>query len=215
MSYKAFFDTLDAKGRSLLRFLHPPDADLSPPLALRDSTQILREIMSVYESTLISNDDPHVEEDFARILDAAVDPPLEMCRRMADLRKGEGGDWEKAVFLANCVGYLEVSLALKMIHASTTLTDTTNASSHQHVLESYSFTTSRVHALQDQMDRHVKLLADEHVRPPIFACTSHSRLRLIYLLQHVQFQRCLDQSGLSPVIKALHEKDDTVRPASV
>lgn len=63
----------------------------------------------MYESTLVSNEDPNVEEDFARILDAAVDPPLEMCRRMADLRKGEGGDWEKAVFLANCVGYLEVS----------------------------------------------------------------------------------------------------------
>ena len=153
VSYKAFFDTLDAKGRSLLRFLHvrpsfslplpsqmpstqvhlprleltlpssilslspssssssqPPDSDLSPPLALRDSAQTLREIMTVYEATLIGvADDPRVEGDFSRILDAAVDPPLEMCRRMADLRKGEGGEWEKAVFLANCVGYLEVS----------------------------------------------------------------------------------------------------------
>jgi len=66
--------------------------------------------MTVYEATLIGvSDDPRVESDFSRILDAAVDPPLEMCRRMADLRKGEGGEWENAVFLANCVGYLEVS----------------------------------------------------------------------------------------------------------
>ncbi|KAL7409891.1 oligomeric Golgi complex subunit 6 [Mrakia frigida] len=162
VSYKAFFDTLDAKGRSLLRFLHPPDSDLSPPLALRDSVQTLREIMSVYESTLIGvADDPRVEGDFARILDAAVDPPLEMCRRMADLRKGEGGEWEKAVFLANCVGYLE------------------------HVLESYSFTATRVLALKKQLDCYVKLLADEH------------------------YSEIVEQSGLAPLLRALHEKDDS------
>lgn len=63
--------------------------------------------MSVYESTLVDGDVER-ETDFARILDAAVDPPLEMCRRMADLRGGQGGEWEKAIFLANCVSYIEV-----------------------------------------------------------------------------------------------------------
>jgi hypothetical protein len=49
-----------------------------------------------------------LETEFGRILDAAIDPLLEMCRRMADLRGEKGGAWERAVFLANCVGYLEV-----------------------------------------------------------------------------------------------------------
>jgi hypothetical protein len=78
--------------------------------------------LTVYESTLLDDDSlsgqSEREEEFNRILDAAVDPLLEMCRRMADLRvvggkggKEEGGmEWDKAVFLVNCFGYLEVSL---------------------------------------------------------------------------------------------------------
>jgi hypothetical protein len=100
-------------------FSQPPDADLSPPQALLDSTVTLRSILSVYESSLLDSDGPEAErereEEFSRILDAAVDPLLEMCRRMADLRvtRGakteEGGmEWDKAVFLVNCISYLEV-----------------------------------------------------------------------------------------------------------
>lgn len=51
-----------------------------------------------------------LETEFSRIMDAAIDPLLEMCRRMADLRGEKGGGWERAIFLANCVGYLEVSM---------------------------------------------------------------------------------------------------------
>ncbi|CDZ97324.1 casein kinase i [Phaffia rhodozyma] len=177
VSYKSFFDTLDARGRSLLRFLHAPDADLSPPPALRNATQVLREIMSVYESNLLDvlpeqsslskeNGVDEDETDFERILDAAVDPPLEMCKRMADRRTPAPGqtdrdvEWDKAVFLINCVGYLE------------------------HVLESFSFTTARVKLLQNQMERHIKYLTDEH------------------------FEKCLEDSGLSGVYKALKGKDE-------
>lgn len=100
----------------------PPESDLAPPVALRDASQVLREIMSVYESTLVDGDTER-EADFGRILDAAVDPPLEMCRRMADLRGGQGGEWEKAIFLANCVSYLEVSIFADSHRFQRTLTD--------------------------------------------------------------------------------------------
>lgn len=123
-SHEAFFASLDAQGRSLLRFLHvgrtrapvrtktqpvpfpqPPDVNLAPPLALRDSSQVLHEIMSVYDTSLV--DEADRETDFARILEAAVDPPMEMCRRMADLRQ-KGGQWDKDIFLINCDLYLQV-----------------------------------------------------------------------------------------------------------
>lgn len=93
----------------MLRFLHPPDATLSPPLALRDSTQILREIIAVYDSSLVDESDRVNDEDFAKLLEKAVDPAVEMCERMADMRKGNGGDWERDIFLINCLGYLQVS----------------------------------------------------------------------------------------------------------
>ncbi len=61
--------------------------------------------MSVYETSLV--DEADREKDFSLILDAAVDPPMEMCRRMADLRQ-KGGSWETHIFLINCDLYLQV-----------------------------------------------------------------------------------------------------------
>jgi hypothetical protein len=82
----------------------PPDATLTPPLALRDTCQILREVIAVYDSSLV--DESERETDFAKLLEKAVGPAVEMCERMAGL--GRGGEWEKDIFLINCLGYLQV-----------------------------------------------------------------------------------------------------------
>ncbi|WOO80503.1 Conserved oligomeric Golgi complex subunit 6 [Vanrija pseudolonga] len=135
----AFFETLEAQGRSLLRFLHPPDANLSPPLALRDASQVLREIIAVYDTSLV--DDAEREGDFAKLLNAAVDPAVEMCERMADLRKQSSpssGAWDRDVFLVNCLEYL------------------------QHTLEIYPFTAPRVSTLQEQVQTHIESMTFEH-----------------------------------------------------
>lgn len=133
----AFFGTLQAQGRALLRFLHPPDATLSPPLSLRDMCQVLREIIAVYDTSLV--DASERENDFAKILDAAVDPAVEMCERMADLRKNAVGAWDRDVFLVNCLEYLE------------------------HTLEPYPFTAPRVKLLNEEVQKHVESMTYEHV----------------------------------------------------
>lgn len=123
-SYAAFFETLEAQGRSLLRFLHvntaptlfasadksyqPPDASLTPPLALRDACQVMREVIAVYDSSLVDASERSTDAHFTRLLKKAVDPAVEMCERMADLRKGATA-WDKDIFLINCLGYLQVS----------------------------------------------------------------------------------------------------------
>ena len=43
-----------------------------------------------------------------KLLEKAVDPAVEMCERMAELSKG-ATDWDKDIFLINCLGYLQVS----------------------------------------------------------------------------------------------------------
>ena len=132
MSHQVFLETIAAQGRSMLRFLQvtmndshlfihraylpqPPDADLLPPLPLRDFAQVLREIMGIYASSLLEDDfpDPKGERDklregFNRMLDAAVEPCLEMCRSMSEMRKG-AAIWEKETFLINCTTFLQVS----------------------------------------------------------------------------------------------------------
>ncbi|KIJ51335.1 hypothetical protein M422DRAFT_26752 [Sphaerobolus stellatus SS14] len=137
---KVFFDAIEAQGRSLMRFLHPPDVDLSAPLALRDSCQVLREIMTVYDSSVLS-DESNPEEQrrgFKQILDAAVDPALEMCRRMADLNTKDTTGWERNVFLINCLDYLQT------------------------VMQPFTFTNERIEELEVLLQGHVKILTEEH-----------------------------------------------------
>ncbi|KAF9507141.1 hypothetical protein BS47DRAFT_1351988 [Hydnum rufescens UP504] len=142
---QVFFDTVEAQGRSLLRFLHPPDPDLSPPLALRDVSQVLREIMTVYDSSLLEGEvlDDNKEKDaiggkgFSRVLDAAVGPALEMCRRMGDMKK-ETSTWDKGIFLVNCI-----------VHFQT-------------VFQPFTFATPWVERLDAEIDKYVEELVNEH-----------------------------------------------------
>lgn len=70
--------------------------------------------MVVYDSSLLR--DEHQGgvvsdgdmQNFDTTLGAMVDPMLEMCRRMAGLRE-KGGKWESAIFMINCLTYLQVS----------------------------------------------------------------------------------------------------------
>lgn len=89
-------------------------------------------------------DEDDREKDFADVLEKALDPAIEMCERMGEMRRagagpgsganastnnpsaqaGQGageegssknlhaysqGDWERDIFMINCLGYLQVS----------------------------------------------------------------------------------------------------------
>ncbi|KAK4051597.1 Golgi transport complex subunit 6 [Microbotryomycetes sp. JL201] len=159
-AYGAFFETLSAQAKSLLRFIQPPAAALSPPTQLRESLATLREIMAVYSSSLL--DDAELvsfkqrETEFQDVLDAALDPALDMCNKMAELRPSE---WDRAVFKVNCI--------------ETCLT----------ALEGFGFTSSRVKNLEEEEAVHVESLTVEH------------------------FGHLLEDSGLKPIVSAMHDKD--------
>ncbi|GAA5985756.1 hypothetical protein JCM10908_007099 [Rhodotorula pacifica] len=103
-AYEAFFETLRAQGRSLLRFIQPPAAALSAPAQLREVLSTLREILTVYATSLLEQEGAPTtprarDSEFRDVLDASLDPALEMCARMAEMRQAE---WDKAVFTVNC-----------------------------------------------------------------------------------------------------------------
>ncbi|KAI6164060.1 oligomeric complex COG6 [Pisolithus thermaeus] len=53
-SYKVFFNTIEAQGRAILRIpLDLDDPSLAPPNFIMDHAQVLREIMLVYDSSLL------------------------------------------------------------------------------------------------------------------------------------------------------------------
>lgn len=115
--------------------------------------------MAVYDSSLLGDEDPAEREAaFSQILEAAVDPAMEMCKRMADLKK-DISDWDKAIFLINCTTYMQVrsSPIMSVGAPSHSLVDL------QHALESYSFTGTHVALLQKDIDKQVRILVSEHV----------------------------------------------------
>lgn len=76
--------------------------------------------MSVYDTSLV--DDVDREADFAKILKAAADPLMEMCRQMIEMKIGSG-QWEKDIFLINCSIYLQVCSWLTQVSAERNVAD--------------------------------------------------------------------------------------------
>ncbi|CEQ42063.1 SPOSA6832_03834, partial [Sporobolomyces salmonicolor] len=159
-AYEVFFETLKAQGRSLLRFIQPPAAALSAPTQLRDTLSTLREIMSVYSHSLLDSESPSSPSaspsDFKPVLDAVLDPALQMCGTMAEMRATE---WDRAVFWVNCD---EAVLG---------------------VLEGYRFAEERRRAVESDEEGHVERLTVEH------------------------YGHLLKETGLEPILEALHGKD--------
>jgi hypothetical protein len=131
IAYKVFYDAIEAQGRALLRvtlvhliisvLFHPStfrqdldDPSLAPPLVLLDHAQILREVMNVYESSLLG-DEGEAEQTagFRRILDVTVDPAIEMCTSNSEEKKRMRPRWDRAVYVLNCLSYLQVRLVIR------------------------------------------------------------------------------------------------------
>ncbi|KAG8816460.1 Golgi transport complex subunit 6 [Serendipita sp. 401] len=151
MSLKAFFETLRSHGRSMLRFLHSPEADLAPPVALRESCMILREVMQVYSLSLVEDETQEQRiAGFHDVLEGMVQPMLDMCTTMANLMKKPGTSpetdmtaWDRAVFMINCLVYIES------------------------VLQPYDFTAEKIKDLTSQMDKNMRIIVEAHFESTI------------------------------------------------
>lgn len=91
------------------------DTDVTPPPPILDHVQTLRDIMTVYGSSL-GDDDVDADQDagFQKALDATIDPALEMCVAAAEEKKRVRPTWDAAVFVINCLTYLQVSFGAGM-----------------------------------------------------------------------------------------------------
>ncbi|EIN07029.1 oligomeric complex COG6 [Punctularia strigosozonata HHB-11173 SS5] len=140
VSYKVFFDAIEAQGRALLRVaLDIQNGELTPPLAVLDHCQVLKEIMSVYQSSLAGEDSEEDQnEGFRRVLDIMIDPAVEMCVSAADRKDKQVARWDKPIFVLNCLTYL------------------------QNVLEPYSFTSEKQQMIEGLVQQRVHELTEEH-----------------------------------------------------
>jgi conserved oligomeric Golgi complex subunit 6 len=85
------------------------DHSLNPPLAILDHALILREIMTVYQSSLLGEEDKAAKvAGFEKILDIMVDPAVEMIASTSEEKKRLRPRWDQAVYVLNCLCYLDV-----------------------------------------------------------------------------------------------------------
>ena len=82
---------------------------MTPPLAIQDHGQVLREIMVVYESSLSEGESPEQQASGAKqIIDSMVDPAIEMCLAASEEKHELRRKWDYRVFVLNCLTYVKV-----------------------------------------------------------------------------------------------------------
>ena len=118
--------------------------------------------MQVYDSSLLSegsSDPSEANTGFQRILDVMVDPAVTMCDAAAEEKARLRPRWDRAVFVLNCLGYLEVRMFVGSIFSRLTL----HSGGCKNVLEPFSFTEDKRKEVRDNIEERVRLLEDEHV----------------------------------------------------
>ena len=76
-----------------------------------DHGQILREVMVVYQSSLIDGENEEEHVGFQRILNSMVDPVVEMCSSVGTERRAGKQRWDQEVFVLNCLTFLQVRVS--------------------------------------------------------------------------------------------------------
>ncbi|KAJ3516161.1 hypothetical protein NLJ89_g1297 [Agrocybe chaxingu] len=140
IAYKVFYDSIQTQSEALARVpLDHDDPSLTPPLAILDHAQILREVMSVYQSSLLGDEhQDDVNEGFHQVLDIMVDPVVTMCISHSKDKKKARPRWDDAVFVLNCLCYLQT------------------------VLSTFDFTAKKQADIQAILDQRISILTNEH-----------------------------------------------------
>ncbi|KAF8633476.1 hypothetical protein AX15_001436 [Amanita polypyramis BW_CC] len=139
VAYKVFFDSIDAQGRALLRIpLDPDDLSVVSSLAILDHCQVLREIMVIYQSSLLGDEDETTRvSGFRKVLDIMVDPVLETIFTTSE-EKRLRTKWDQPVYALNSLIYL------------------------QSVLEPYQFASEKQDMIQGVINGRIALLINDH-----------------------------------------------------
>lgn len=74
-----------------------------------DHAQILREVMQVYQSSLLGDEDEdQINSGFNQVLDIMVDPVIKLCVENSEEKGRVRPRWDREVFVLNCLCYLQV-----------------------------------------------------------------------------------------------------------
>jgi hypothetical protein len=93
---------------------------------------VLREIMVVYESSLLENESLEGQTTgFKPIVDAMLDPAVEMCLTVSEEKQKARPLWDKQVFILNCLEYIKVCFFRACASSLSNLINSTHSECHR------------------------------------------------------------------------------------
>ena len=102
MSMRVFYEAIGKHSADLLRRPDTPGMDLGPSPAVKEVVSQLKEIMKSFDTSFVQSDEGN--QDFTPILGAMVDPLFQMC----EIGAGNQSAFNRAVFMMNCLHYVQV-----------------------------------------------------------------------------------------------------------
>ncbi|PPQ75479.1 hypothetical protein CVT24_013413 [Panaeolus cyanescens] len=183
IAYKIFYDAIQTQSQALYRIpLDHDDPSLTPPPAMLDHAQILREIMAVYQSSLLGDEDEEqLTSGFQKVLDIMIDPLVQVCISSSEEKANLRPRWDDGVYVLNCLCYVES------------------------LLSPFEFTIKKREEVQALVDQRVSALIDEHVR----SCSA-IQMSIPNTLNFYQSQSILRDAGLHQIAETCkyHKSDE-------
>ncbi|TFK19198.1 COG6-domain-containing protein [Coprinopsis marcescibilis] len=141
-SFTTFQTSIEAHSQGISQVpLDPDDPLLTPPHLILDHAQILREIMNVYQSSVLDDEDgptTSAASSFDKILDVVIDPVALGCIAQSEEKMRLRPKWDAKVYALNCLTYF------------------------QGLLEPYPFTRAKQDQLSKVIEGRVAELIEEH-----------------------------------------------------
>ncbi|CAH1781027.1 unnamed protein product, partial [Owenia fusiformis] len=131
LSAKMFYNSLNCHAGKLLEKVELPPADLGPTASLHQTLQLIQEVLSSHDSSVVTLDAR--QQDFTHIVSCLIDPLIQMCSVSAS----KLNTVDMATYMVNAIYNMQTTLAL------------------------YEFTDQRLEMLQAQIDAHIDTLTSE------------------------------------------------------
>uniref|UniRef100_A0A453INC2 Conserved Oligomeric Golgi complex subunit 6 C-terminal domain-containing protein n=1 Tax=Aegilops tauschii subsp. strangulata TaxID=200361 RepID=A0A453INC2_AEGTS len=186
---RTFFNILKSRGEKLLRYPPLVAVDLSPPPAVREGVSLLLELISTYNSMMISASGKGL--NFDPVISAILDPIIQMCEQAAEAQKSKGALARRGRTSSEPIGSKRDSISVDAILSKKSSTSVLSGESSSKVylinclsaieepLMDQEVATSYVKNLRSMIETHARALVDKEADSILSKCGLSSKMPYI------------------------------------
>nr|BAJ86141.1 predicted protein [Hordeum vulgare subsp. vulgare] len=186
---RTFFNILKSRGEKLLRYPPLVAVDLSPPPAVREGVSLLLELISTYNSMMVSASGKGL--NFDPVISAILDPIIQMCEQSAEAQKSKGALARRGRTSSEPIGSKRDSISVDAILSKKSSTSVLSGESSSKVylinclsaieepLMDQEVATSYVKNLRSMIETHTRALVDKEADSILSKCGLSSKMPYI------------------------------------